>query len=274
MLTRARQFVAVFGLCLILPGVAVAQVNLQPTPDPVITADRETWYLNGSPITVFGNIYYPAGAQVHFNRYEMIRSGSFQGVPLYTRTWLEPYSVVFLPLNGGLMQPYERRRTGDVAGTVGSMTPSFPVGSAAEQANAPLSLQAAAPPTYASPIVIVDQASRDVGALARQTAETAVTAPADQPVGTTGVVAAPAAPVRTRIETARRPQGINGVFIEYEGRRWFASGTAVEYEAAQFRRVGDHRGFGVYERTGESGALYVSLVDGTAPGLLTPYRPR
>ena len=73
------------------------------------------------------NFYYPAGPRVHFMPFEMVRSGDFLGIPLYSRTTIEPYSVVFIPVGGGMMQPYERRREGELAGTVGSSAPSFPV---------------------------------------------------------------------------------------------------------------------------------------------------
>jgi hypothetical protein len=126
------------------------QISHQPTPDPIATAQNEPWYLSGDPVTYAGNTYYPTGARVHFNRHEMVRSGFFQGIPLYTRTTLEPYSVVFIPLSGGLMQAYERRRAGDIAGTVGSLTPSFPVVWPSEQVQetftSPPFPQAPAPP--------------------------------------------------------------------------------------------------------------------------------
>src|SRR4030095_9199989 len=112
---------------LALPLTLDAQMMLRPTPFPVVTAENERWYLAGEPITSEGNIYYPTGAQVYFNPYEMVRSGYYRGIPLYSKTTLEPYSVVFVPIAGGLLQPYERRRDGDVAGTVGSTAPSFPV---------------------------------------------------------------------------------------------------------------------------------------------------
>ena len=55
-----------------------------------------------------GDLYYPAGAAVFFDGNTMVRSGHYNGVPLYTDTTLEPYSVVYVPLERGLMQPYER----------------------------------------------------------------------------------------------------------------------------------------------------------------------
>src|SRR5215207_4859897 len=97
-----------------------AQIVVQTTALPTVTADNEQWYLHGEPISYAGNLYYPSGAQVYFNSNEMVRSGFYMGVPLYTRTTLEPFSVVFVPLAGGRLQPYERPRTGELTGTAGS----------------------------------------------------------------------------------------------------------------------------------------------------------
>ena len=67
-----------------------------------------------------------------FNRYQMVRSGSYRGIGLYTDSTQDASGIVYVPVAGGLMQPYERRRTGDLAGTTGNRAPSFPVGIAAE----------------------------------------------------------------------------------------------------------------------------------------------
>ena len=62
-----------------------------------------------------------------FNGNTMVRTGHYNGVPLYADATLEPYSIVYVPIGRGLMQPYERPRRGDLAGTTGSRPPSFPV---------------------------------------------------------------------------------------------------------------------------------------------------
>ena len=116
-----RALVATFSLVVAVSAAnpAAAQSVLRPTPQPIVTAENEPWYLSGEPITYAGNLYYPAGAQVFFNPNEMVRSGFHMGVPLYTRTTIEPFSVVYVPLAGGRMQPYERPRAGELAGTSG-----------------------------------------------------------------------------------------------------------------------------------------------------------
>ena len=129
---------------------AHAQATWQPAPVPLVTAENTTWFQSGEPITWDGGVFYPAGARRAFNPYQMVRSGSFRGIPLYTDATLEPNSIVFVPLAGAIVQPYERRRTGALAGTLGSLAPSLPTTMAVEGTQ-PEIAQAAAPPTYAPP---------------------------------------------------------------------------------------------------------------------------
>src|SRR5688572_20311342 len=111
----------------ILLGVpAFAQVNSRPTEAPIVTAENDAWYRRGEPVVVSGEFYYPAGPVVFFNGNVMVRTAHYNGVPLYSDTTLEPHSVVLLPIGRGMMQPYERVRDGDLAGTSGSRAPSFP----------------------------------------------------------------------------------------------------------------------------------------------------
>lgn len=260
----AYVFVAVFASALAAGPSGVAQTMLQPTPKPIVTADNEVWYQAGVAITFAGNVYHPAGPIVHFNANEMVRSGHYQGIPLYTRTTLEPYSIVFVPLYGGLMQPYERRRAGDVADTVGSVTPSFPVVRSSEQSNMEYvpgagMVQAPAPPSQVG--AIVDRTPIE---------------PTDQPaavgasVGTTGgETRVPPGP----LATAKRPEGLNGVFIEYENHRYFSNGPAREFDTKSFTRIGEYHGFTVYRREGDSNTIYIPPLAGPST-IVTPYRTR
>ena len=112
---------------LLMPVAASAQATYRPTRPPIVTAESERWYLEGQPITYWGSVYYPAGPAVFFNPNEMARSGDYKGIPLYAMKTRDLFDVVFVPVGSGLLQPYERRRDGDVAGTVGNSAPSFPV---------------------------------------------------------------------------------------------------------------------------------------------------
>ena len=57
----------------------------------------------------------------------MMQQGVYQGVPIYADVTLQPFSVVYVPITRSTMRAYERKREGDLAGTTGSRTPSFPV---------------------------------------------------------------------------------------------------------------------------------------------------
>lgn len=254
---------AAFAGVLVTASSTFAQPLLQPTPKPIVTADNEVWYQAGVPITFAGNIYFPAGPITHFNGNEMVRSGHYQGIPLYTRTTLEPYSIVFVPLYGGLVQPYERRRAGDVADTVGSVTPSFPVVRSTEQSNMEYvpgagMIQAQAPPSQLG--AIVDRMPVE---------PTDQMAPTGRSVATTGAeTVVPLGP----LVTAKKPEGLNGVFVEFEKQRYFSSGPAREFDTAAFTRIGEYYGFSVYRREGDTDTIYIPpLADRT---IVAPYRRR
>jgi len=228
MFRRAQPVVFAAFLSLI-PCAAMAQTVWQPPLPPAVTAEKTSWYLSGEPITINGELYYPSGAVQFFNRYQMVRSGSFNGIPLYIDTALQPDSMVLVPLPGERMQPYQRRQPGVLVGTTGS----------------PTSLPAVADVSVAG-----------------------VSAVAPQPVGTSGRVAATPAP--SRETTLNPPTGVNGVWISFEGRRWFSAGKAIEYDAATLTRVGTYRGWNVYTRNGDRTTIYVPAV----PGKLSPYKAR
>lgn len=245
------------------PPALCAQVTMQTPEPPAVTAETLDWFQSGEPIFHSGGVFHKTGAVTHFNRNEMVPSGWFGEVPIYVRTTEEPGSVVYVPLAGGLMQPYERRRRGDLAGTVGSSAPGFPVVLPAQEeaGQAPPRVQFARVP----PALEIEQAPVPVAV------GSAYSAGIPEAVGTSGALAS--RPGAGPLTTARRPTGLNGVYLEFEGTRFFADGTAVELTAGRFTRIGEHRGFPVYEGPGQKGVIYVSLLAG-APGLVTPYRTR
>src|SRR5215208_6465290 len=112
---------------ILLAAPASAQVVSRATEAPIVTAENDPWYRLREPVQFSGDLYYPAGPEVFFNGNTMVRTGHYNGVPLYADTTLEPYSIVYVPIGSGRMQPYERVRRGELAGTAGSRTPSFPV---------------------------------------------------------------------------------------------------------------------------------------------------
>jgi hypothetical protein len=250
---RAASVISV----LMLPLVATGQeLLMQSTPPPAVTAESEPWFVARAPLLFGGTLYFPAGPQVHFNRDEMVRTGYFGAIPVYTRTTLEPGSVIFVPLSGGLMQPYERRRSGELAGTEGSIPPSFPIENPAERRDdAWRRLGAIGPPTGA--------ATAPASSIVAFT-ETAPTPSATRALGTTGMVR------RHPLATAVRPEGLNGVFVTFDNQRWFSSGEAVPFDAAAFRQVGTQNGLAVYSHPAHPGTIYIPVARDVA-GLVAPY---
>src|SRR5436190_14532960 len=136
----------IFITCLLALAASpvAAQMISRPTDAPTVSAVGQSWYELREPILYAGEAYYPAGAVVFFNANQMVRTGHFNGVPVYADATRDPYSVVYVPIGGGQLKPYERRRRGELAGSTGSTPPSFPV---AMRPDGPLELMAATAPT-------------------------------------------------------------------------------------------------------------------------------
>ena len=249
---------ALLGCCLIvaigLPIVGSAQVSYRPTPAPLVTAANATWQINGEPLFFAGSFYYPTGPDVFFDGQLMARVGEYLTVPLYADTTLEAYSRVFVPIGGAVMKPYDRRRAGPLAGTVGSTTPSWPVQVAT---NAPGGSGQIAEERVV-PDVVRPVATSGV-----------VTASCTCPVPTTGTVDAARSPIGS-ITSAPPPTRNTGISIRFQGSEWFSAGPTVLFAADRFESIGDHHGFLVYRSTqGDAGTIYVAVV---ADGPLAPYK--
>ena len=247
-----RERALAFLFVLLAAGAAQAQSIWQPTPPPLVTAENETWYRAGSAIEWNGDFYFPAGAARAFDPYAMVRAGSYRGIPLYTDSTLEPNSIVFVPISGRRMQPYERPRTGMLADTSGSLTPSFPpqTSAALSVASGGFVAQAAMPPTFARPYDIA--------------AASAVAPQPPVPIATSGrsVVTATAPPVRP----SRPSKTVSAVWIDYGGKRWTADGKAVQL-TPDMQAVGNYRGFPVYARGNDRSTIYVP----SGSSLVVPY---
>jgi hypothetical protein len=250
MYRRARQLFLAVAITL-APQLAAAQSTWQPTPPPLVTAENESWYRLGAPIEWNGDVYYPAGAPQAFDPYAMVRAGSYRGIPLYTDATLEPNSIVFVPISGRRVQPYEHLRAGMLADTTGSRTPSFPPQSSAALDVMPggFVAQAPAPPTFARPYDVVTPGavtatSAPVAAVGTSNAQT-------QPAATTG-----RGSVSRRVATAIPPKGINTAWIEYDGNRWIADGKATA-RTPDLHEIGRYHGFPVYVRGTNRSTIYV-----------------
>jgi hypothetical protein len=254
---RAPQLFAVAAVAFLAFAGAQAQVLTRPTPEPLVTAENERWYLEGEAIVGAGDLYFPTGPLMFFRPFEMVRSGDYRGIPLYARTTLEPYSLLYVPVGGGLMRPYERRRAGDLVGTTGSTAPSLPGDARAVESLVGGIFQAPGPPVLGPDIQGVP-----IGDAALRHA-----AGEPQPAATAG---AEPSPPPGPLATARKPEGLDAIFVEYRDRRWLLSGSPVTLDPAAFTRIGDHAGFAVYRRSDDERTIYVALsTDGR--GVLVPY---
>ena len=268
--------VAVATLLLVVvavPESGNAQVYSFDTPPPAVTASRSPWQLSGEPLFHAGSYYYPAGPTVFFDGRVMTRTGVYEGVPLYEDATLEPFSIVYVPIGGAVMRPYERRREGDLAGTVGSRTPSFPI-----QRDVELSVMSIRPGVQTPAL----DALRPV--LAERGGPTMVQVPLStwedllaelRSLSGAAAAPAPAAPAAdqpTAVESVRRPESNTGVWIDFGGTRWFSAGRSVDYDASRFEPVGSLRGFPVYrDRSGRADRIYVTIAQ---DGPVAPFERR
>lgn len=255
-----------------LPASAAGQMIYQPQPAPLVTAESETWFTLGEPITFNGHFYYPAGARVFFDGYRMVRTGSYRGVPLYADTTLEPYSKVFVPLSGGQLQPYERRRDGDLAGSVGSQAPSFPVTTAGEAHTTVTGdrrtlPQAPGPPVFNQPADLeLEARMADAARAAAPSHGRTLDARPAAAVGTSGIPEPP----RDVVEAGAKPRGLNEIFVTYQGYRWRSAGMALRFSEERFERVGESRGFPVYVDRGRGPDANIIYLP-TRAGLVAPF---
>ena len=243
-------------LLLLTASPLAGQIQNRPTDPPLVTAANESWYQLGEPIQFAGDLYFRAGPAVFFDGNIMVRTGYFNGVPLYSDTTLEPYSIVLVPVRTGLMQPYERIRRGDLAGTTGSRTPAFPVRVTSDRFEFP---EAAGAPT---------ELARPIGAIAASEVVSPVTP--NGSVGMTGVqVAAPRSQAAPMV-SINRPESNDGVWIHYQGTKWVSAGAAVPLRPTEFRPIGQYEGFPVFVRKDEDKTIYLP----TRAGLVAPYKAR
>lgn len=254
-MNRPARLLTFTVLCATALGTATtAQVHLYPTPPPIVTAENERWYLSGDPVMFAGNLYYLGGPTIHFIANEMVRSGSYQGIPLYTRTTIEPYSVVFVPIDGGRMQPYERRRTRELVGTSGSTISALPAEIPMFVDWAAPWIQAPAPPVIGSRPV--DESSVHPEWLERREPSQAPSARADES-GPGRVASSPPRPLPVR------PGAANAMFVEFNNDRWFINGPPVLLDTRMLRRIGQSHGFPVYTaRNTRNSTIYVPVAHG------------
>lgn len=237
----------VLTVALLVPSLGNAQVFQFRTPPPDVSAAAASWQINGESILVAGLTYYPTRGFRLFDGQVMAQTGMFEGVPVYSDTTIEPYSELYVPLGNGRMRVYERRRERELAGTTGSHTPTFPVDS----------------PSVPAPRDRSVAGGRIEGAVG--TGGTVV----PRPVADNTVLPARTRPRRTVVTPVAN--GVtNGVWLGFNGGRWYSNGAAESFSADRFEPIGEYRGFPVYrDRISGGGDIWVSVVK---DGPLAPYR--
>jgi hypothetical protein len=221
---------------------------------------------------------------VFFNGNAMVRTGYYNGVPLYADTTVEPYSVILVPVGRGVMQPYERRRRGDLAGTTGSRAPSFPVDVTRTTASTPQAAVApTAPPAPVGAIGVVTPgvvADRDGPPRAPSTGPPVTSPvaartlavrepPVREAVGTSGILPAPRRATAAPLVSLRRPDNNDGVWIRYAGSKWVSTGAAVPFTTTEFRYVGEYATSPVFAHRTQQDVVYLPT---SRAGYVAPYR--
>ena len=252
------RWLLAFGL-LVAGAPAFAQVQSRPTDPPSVTAESAAWYGRGEPVQFAGNVYRRAGAAVFFDGNRMVRSGYFNGVPLYVDTTLEPYSIVFVPLHRGLMQPYELPRTGNLAGTTGSMAPTFPVGAVSGEWTPPMAPSA---PTGLGPVPLV---AAEIDTRTTPAAALIPAAQTDSPQPIEALVPPKEAPPLTPADMQKARER---VWIEYRGEKWIPAGPAIPIENSGLVETGRYAGFPVFSFAGQDARIFLPGL----PGLVAPYQ--
>ncbi|MEQ1912811.1 MAG: hypothetical protein ABMA15_28605 [Vicinamibacterales bacterium] len=236
------------------------------------------WRSSGQPLFYAGAYFYRAGTTVFFDGRVMRSAGSDSGVVFYSDVTQEPYSIIYVPIGNGLMQPYERVREGELAGTVGSRTPSFPVDLAIELPDEVQMVPVGADAAW-SRFGFGRRSSRsDRRRMVAAPAQTVATAPTDFAAVGVEMFVPPnrqgtfLGPVLGNGILTSPPAGTTSVWVEFEQTRWFSAGAAEVFDAARYTQVGELRGFLVYrDRAAASDRIFVSV---TAGGLVAPYQRR
>src|ERR1041385_272918 len=203
----------VLSLTVLLPTVGIAQVR---SAAPEVTAAGAAWQGSAEPILVNGLPFRATREFRIFDAQTMTRIATYQGVPIYSDATLEPNTVVYVPVGGLTMRAYEHARSGELAGTTGSRVPA------------------------GTPAVAQETAVGTSG-----TIPPAVAVEAAAPAAPMPAAATPARPGRP-VETARRPQGNMGIWIEFGGTRYYSDGHAAVFTPDRFTKIGEYRGFPVY----------------------------
>lgn len=247
-------------VALLAPQTSDAQVYLMPeSGPPSVTAAREPWQLSGDSIFYKGDFYYPTGPTEFFDGRIMARTGTHDGIPLYENATILPNDIVYVPIGGGLMRPYERRREGWLAGTTGSRSPSFPVEPGATDIGDIES-------TWVAREQYIARMAAGRAQWEWQEPVVRVEPPALATAPGRRVTAAPSGVIRA---IPQRETTNTGAYFSFDGARYFASGRALPQDVERFTRIGGINNTAVFrEIKGDPNTIYIESIPG---GLLAPY---
>jgi hypothetical protein len=155
---------------------------------------------------------------VFFDGAVMVRSSSFKGVPIYVDGTRDPYNVVYVPIGGKLMRPYERRRTDQVADTL-------------------------APAPAAAPAEVGETASDSSDAVP------------PVPSGDRQPRVKPSTPSHS--VSALQPGANRGIWIVFDDNIWTLA-DRQPYSVVNFTPIGTYHGFPVYRDATRPREIYVS----------------
>jgi hypothetical protein len=229
---RACVLSLVLSAVVLFPKTGSAQVYEFRSPPPAIDAAAAAWQVDSQLMLFAGLVYSPTREFRLFDAQVMTQIGVFKGVPIYADTTLEPWSVVYVPVGRSRMRTYSRVR--EVPADARVATDAITVAGAGAIGTASMIVPAA--PRESAPEPAIDRAT----------------------------------PPPARVAAIRPPRATDGVWLEFQGRRWYSDGEAVSYSPDRFIPVGDYHGFPVYrDNTGKQGnVIWVSSVQ---DGPLAPY---
>jgi len=179
---------------------------------------------HGAPIVFTGSLYYASGPTVFFDGAVMVRVGTYDGVPIYVDPTRDPINVVYLPVGGKLMRPYERSRAEQAADLV-------------------------VPPPAAAPDVAAAPEPIDAGEL--EIPERAV--PIERPPD-----------YGPRPAPWREPPPSRGIWIEFDGKMWTPSGREPTGPGrdSRLQTIGRYFDFPVYQERGRHDRIFVPSTPG------------
>ncbi len=218
----------------LIPTQTVSGLGMQlqpPNPD-AIAFDAE-WQVYNEPIVVQGLTYYPTRETRMFDGQVMTQVDVYYGVPVYADMSMTPFLLVYVPLTPTRMRTYERGPDGEryfISGRGRFDIP--PVGTAGIDAGVPVMMEAPFAPFIGE---------------------------------------APTAPsVATGVESIPPPRVTRGIWVEFDGARWYLDGAAEAFTPDRFVPAGDYHGFPVFRERGPGAdRIWIAAVPG---GPLTPYK--